>query len=74
MIQVLRLSRGQPGEHITLRFEVLQFPMQLTDVYVVIGSLVFEDLVLELSEFLSLLFGEGLKILILFSKLVVLFL
>jgi hypothetical protein len=57
MLDVMRLPRGESGEHVTLRLQILQFTVQLTDVNIVVGRLVGLHSVLQKLYLVSLLNG-----------------
>jgi hypothetical protein len=68
MLDVMRLPRGEPGEHVALRLQILQFAVQLTNVYIVVGCLVGLHSVLQELDFVSLLNCFLLQTLVVLSK------
>ncbi len=64
----MRLPRGQPREHVALRLEVLQLPVQLTYVDVVVRRLVGLHTVLQKLVLLTQLLPLLLKLLVLVSQ------
>jgi hypothetical protein len=68
MLDVMRLPRGEPGEHVTLRLQILQFTVQLTDVYIVVGRLVGLHSVLQKLYLVSLFNGFLLQTLVVLSQ------
>ena len=68
VLDVVRLARGQPREHVTLRLEVLQLPVQLPDVDVVVRRLVGLHTVLQKLVLLTQLLPLLLKLLVLVSQ------
>jgi hypothetical protein len=74
VLQVLRLAGRQTREDVTLRLEILKLAVHLTQINVVISSLIFEDLILQLPNLVPLLLGLLLKLFVLRSENVILLL
>jgi hypothetical protein len=68
MFNVMRLTSRKTAEHVALRFQILQLPMQLTYIDVVVSRLVILNAVFQNFHFLFKLLLLLFETLIIFSK------